>query len=88
MKSVIRKKKREKKEPYQGSIAMIPKLNTESQRARNNFFKILKGVNSQFRIIYSVKVSIKCEAAIKTFSDLQVLKKKKILSMPPFSRIY
>lgn len=46
----------------------------------NNFFKILKGVNFQLRIIYSVKVAIECETAIKTFSDFQGLKKMTFLA--------
>ena len=35
------------------------------RRQSNNFFKILKGVNFLFRIVYSVKVTIECETVIK-----------------------
>ena len=37
------------------------------RRQSNNFFKILKGVNFLFRIVYWVKVAIECETVIKYF---------------------
>ena len=70
----------EKKKSHTKVLLLQHKNSTlEAKGQRNDFFKILKGLNSQFRIIYSGKVSIECELAIKTFSDF-----RKITSHDPF----
>ena len=45
----------------------------EVRRQSNNFFKILKGVNFLFRIVYSVKVAIECKTVIKIFSGFKLI---------------
>lgn len=58
-------------------IQMILVLSTATLEHRsqwNNTFKILNGNDPQLRIQYSAKLSVKCEAKMKTFLDIKVLK--------------
>ena len=63
---------------YKGTpIRISADFSTETLQARREWqeiFKVLKGKNMQYRILYPARISFKIEGEIKTFSNKQKLK--------------
>ena len=75
----ILKVAREKQQvTYKGNpICLTADLSAETLQARmerQNIFKVLKGKNSQPRLLYLARISFKSDEEIKSFSDKQKLR--------------
>ena len=79
----ILKVAREKQQvTYKGNpICLTADLSAETLQARmerQNIFKVLKGKNSQPRLLYLARISFKSDEEIKSFSDKQKLRELSI----------